>query len=357
MFYSSGTTGHPKGVEHPLPSRPYGADNPYLRWTRELWHHDGDTVYLSPAPLYHSAPLLRSMSSHRLGGTVVVMEHFDAEGALAAIERYGVTHAQFVPTMFVRMLRLPEETRRRYDLSSLRHVVHAAAPCPIEVKEQMIAWLGPIVSEYYSATERVGLTALDAEEWLAHRGSVGRAVDCRIHILDDDGEELPPGCPGVVWFEGGWTFAYHGDPARTAEAHNARGWATVGDVGYLDGDGYLFLTDRRDFTIVSGGVNIYPQEVEAVLTAHPRVLDVAVFGVPDEEFGEAVKAVVQPVDPDEAGEALAGTLIGFCRDRLAHYKCPRSVDFTADLPRLPTGKLAKQRIRERYWAGHTTRVV
>jgi acyl-CoA synthetase (AMP-forming)/AMP-acid ligase II len=318
---------------------------------QRLYGFDAAAVYLSPAPLYHSAPLNFCMMVQRLGGTAVVMERFDAREALALIGRHRVTHSQWVPTMFVRLLRLPLEARARFDLASHRVAIHAAAPCPVEVKEAMIAWWGPILYEYYSATERPGITCLRPDEWAAHRGSVGRAVLGEVHVLDDAGHELPPGEVGTVYFANGPRFEYHGDPALTRASRSAEGWTTVGDVGYLDADGFLYLTDRKNFMIISGGVNIYPQEVENVLAAHPQVLDVAVLGVPNAEFGEEVKAVVQPVDPQAAGPALAEALITWCRERLAHYKCPRSVDFAVELPRLPTGKLYKQALRARYRAG------
>jgi acyl-CoA synthetase (AMP-forming)/AMP-acid ligase II len=269
---------------------------------------------------------------------------------LALIERHAVTHAQFVPTMFVRMLKLPERERSQYDLSSLRAVVHAAAPCPVDVKQSMIDWWGPIISEYYSATEGMGATFITAPDWLAHRGSVGQPMVGEPHILDDDGNELPTGEVGTIWFSGGRDFEYHNDPQKTAEAKDAaRGYGTVGDVGYLDDDGYLYLTDRKAFMIISGGVNIYPQEAENVLINHPKVLDVGVIGVPDDEMGEAVKAVVQPTHWEDAGPELEAELIEYCRAHLAAYKCPRSVDFDEQLPRLDTGKLYKKQLRARYW--------
>lgn len=359
MLYSSGTTGKPKGIKYELRRQPVGTPPGQLMMLTAVFGMDESTVYLSPAPLYHAAPLFYSMSVQRLGGTVIVMERFDPEDALALIERYRVTHSQWVPTMFVRMLKLPEAVRTRYDLSSHRCAIHAAAPCPVDVKRKMIEWWCPIVGEYYAATEGLGATVIDSTEWLAHPGSVGRSLLSPIHILDDDGNDLPPGEIGVVWFEpvGERGFEYHNDDAKTKEAHNPKGWATVGDMGYLDDEGYLYLTDRQSFMIVSGGVNIYPQEAENVLITHPRVYDVAVFGVPDEEMGEAVKAVVQPVDMAEAGPELEQELLAFCREQLAHYKCPRSVDFEAELPRQPTGKLYKRLLRDRYWEGHTSKIL
>jgi acyl-CoA synthetase (AMP-forming)/AMP-acid ligase II len=349
LLYSSGTTGRPKGIKRPLALAPMGQGPPAaVPFLQALGFASGD-VYLCPAPLYHAAPLAWSMAAHRLGGTVVVMERFDPAECLALIERYHVTHAQFVPTMFVRMLKLPEEERSTWDVSSLEAVVHAAAPCPVDVKQAMIDWWGPIISEYYSATEGIGATFITAPDWLAHRGSVGKAMMGVAHILDDAGNELPSGEVGTVWFSGGVEFNYHNDPQKTAEATDARGYSTVGDVGYLDEEGYLYLTDRKAFMIISGGVNIYPQEAENVLINHPKVLDVGVIGVPDAEMGEAVKAIVQPADWDDAGPELEAELIAYCREHLASYKCPRSVDFDKELPRLDTGKLYKKQLRARYW--------
>jgi acyl-CoA synthetase (AMP-forming)/AMP-acid ligase II len=350
MLYSSGTTGRPKGIQRPLSFAPMGEGLlgavPFLQ---AIGFAEGDT-YLCPAPLYHSAPMGWSMGTHRLGGTVVVMERFDPEQALALIERERVTHAQFVPTMFVRMLKLPRDVRERYDLSSLKTIVHAAAPCPVEVKRQMIEWWGPIISEYYSSTEGVGATFITAEEWLAHQGSVGRSMLGEPHILDDDGNELPTGEVGTIWFDGGLSFEYHNDPEKTASVVNEKGWRTVGDMGRVDEDGYLYLTDRKAFMIISGGVNIYPQEAEDVLVTHPKVLDVAVFGVPDPEMGEQVKAAVQPIDWADAGPELESELLDCCRERLSSYKCPRSIDFHRALPRLETGKLYKRVLRDAYWS-------
>ncbi len=349
MLYSSGTTGLPKGIQRPLTFAPMGEGIPgAVPFLQALGMRDGD-VYLCPAPLYHAAPLAWSVGAQRLGSTVVVMERFDPAMALALIERHHVTHAQFVPTMFVRMLKLPDEERARFDVSSLRAAVHAAAPCPVEVKRRMIEWWGPIIAEYYSATEGLGATFISSEEWLTHPGTVGRPMIGEPHILDDAGNELDPGEVGVVWFSGGNDFEYHNDTEKTVATKNERGWATVGDVGYLDDDGYLYLTDRATFMIISGGVNIYPQESEHVLVIHPKVMDVAVLGVPNDDLGEEVKAVVQPIDWADAGPELEAELLAYCREHLASYKCPRSVDFDPQLPRLDTGKLYKRKLRERYW--------
>jgi acyl-CoA synthetase (AMP-forming)/AMP-acid ligase II len=325
-----------------------------------IWGMDGDSVYLSPAPLYHSAPLFYSMSTMRLGGTAIIMEHFEPEEALACIEKYRVTHSQWVPTMFVRMLKLPEDVRARYDTSSQKVVLHAAAPCSVETKRKMIEWWGPIIDEYYAATEGTGATYINSTDWLAHPGSVGRSMLGPIHILDDDGTELPAGEVGTVWFQplpDRPGFEYHKDEAKTRDSFNDHGWSTVGDMGYLDDEGYLYLTDRRTFMIVSGGVNIYPQEAENLLIDHPKVYDVAVFGIPDADMGERVHAVVQPVDWDEAGPDLEQELLAYCREHLARYKCPHAIDFDRELPREQTGKLYKRLLRDRYWGDKTSRIV
>jgi long-chain acyl-CoA synthetase len=351
MLYSSGTTGRPKGVKRGGPEGPQPIDamSPLAMVGAALYGMDADTVYLSPAPLYHAAPLGWSMAVQALGGTVILMERFDPEAALAYIEKYRVTCAQWVPTHFVRMLKLPADVRARYDLSSLKSVFHAAAPCPAPVKEQMIAWWGPIVHEYYAGTEGNGFCAISAAEWLNKKGSVGRGLTAEVKICDEAGDELPPRTEGGVYFAGGGEFEYHNDPGKTAESRNRRGWTTLGDVGWLDEDGYLFLTDRKSFMIISGGVNIYPQEIENLLITHPKVADVAVIGAPHEEMGEEVVAVVQPADPTEAGDALAAELSAFARANLSHIKAPRRIDFMAELPRHATGKLYKRLIRDAYW--------
>ena len=351
MLYSSGTTGQPKGVKVPLPPEgPMGTAPGVYMLAVGLYGLTADSVYLSPAPLYHAAPLRFTMSWMRAGATVIVMEHFDPLEYLQLVERYRVTHSQVVPTMFVRMLKLDEETRKAIDVSSLQVVIHAAAPCPVPVKRQMIEWWGPVIYEYYAGTEGNGFTAITSEEWLAHPGSVGRAILGTVHIVGEDGEEVPTGEPGTVFFESGSPFEYHNDPEKTAASRNDKGWSTLGDVGHVDEEGYLYLTDRKAYMIISGGVNIYPQEAENLLVTHPKVMDVAVFGVPNEEMGEEVKAVVQPVDMADAGPALERELIEYCKASLASFKCPRSVDFEAELPRHPTGKLYKRLLRDRYWA-------
>jgi long-chain acyl-CoA synthetase len=357
MLYSSGTTGRPKGVKRTAPGGPFDGPSVGYELYRKLYGFGTDTVYLSPAPLYHAAPLAFSTAAQFWGGTVVVMERFDAEQALALIERHRVTTSQWVPTMFVRLLRLPEAERRKYDLSSHRVAIHAAAPCPIEVKRQMIEWWGPIIHEYYAGSEGNGFVVIDSEDWLRHPGSVGRPVLGSLRILDENSREQPLGEPGGIYFADGPAFEYHNDPEKTRAAHSAQGWSTLGDVGYIDRDGYLFLTDRKAYMIISGGVNIYPQETENVLVEHPQVVDAAVFGVPNEEFGEEVKAVVQPVDMALAGPDFAQELIGYCRARLADVKCPRSIDFDPELPRHPTGKLYKRLLRDRYWQGRASKII
>jgi acyl-CoA synthetase (AMP-forming)/AMP-acid ligase II len=351
MVYSSGTTGHPKGIKAPLPN--LRVDEPAALPTRliELYGFDAGTVYFSPAPLYHAAPLKYNMTVMAAGGTCIIMEKFDAELAVDSIGRHRVTHSQWVPTMFIRLLGLPDEVRARYDGSSHRFAIHAAAPCPVDVKLAMLEWWGPIVYEYYSGSESIGMCAIGPQEWLRHRGSVGKAVRGDLHIVAEDGRELPPGETGLVYFANCGVLRYHNDPAKTARAHNDRGWATIGDIGHVDEEGYLYLTDRRDYVINSGGVNIYPQEAENLLSVHPKILDVAVFGIPNREFGEEVKAVAVLRVPEQAGAALEQELIGYCRQHLSPIKCPKSVDFAAELPREPTGKLVKKRIRDTYWKG------
>ncbi|MBW2316851.1 MAG: AMP-binding protein [Deltaproteobacteria bacterium] len=360
MLYSSGTTGRPKGITRPLPNRPASRGLAMNYVLKGLFHVDEETVYLSPAPMYHSAPIGFCSSVQSLGGTVVMMDRFDPVEALQAMEKHAVTHSQWVPTMFTRMLKLPEAERAGFDLSAHRVAIHAAAPCPRKVKEQMFSWWGPILHEYYGGTELNGLTYVGPEDWLAHPGTVGRAVMGTLRICDESGEELPAGEPGLVYFERDKApFAYHNDAEKTRSAQHPKhpGWTALGDVGYVDDDGFLFLTDRASFMIISGGVNIYPQEIENELIMHPKVEDVAVVGVPHPEFGEEVKAVVQPVAGATADEALVEELMAFAREHLAAYKCPRSIDFEAELPRLPTGKLYKRILKDRYWGNKDSRIV
>ncbi|MCP9221964.1 acyl-CoA synthetase [Erythrobacter sp. LQ02-29] len=353
MLYSSGTTGRPKGiVPPPPPSDDVQATNPLVA----LAVHgvgmptDGSIVYLSPAPHYHAAPLGWCATVHRLGGTIVVMESFDPAEALAAIERYRVTDSQWVPTHFVRMLKLPESERTAHDLSSHRRAIHAAAPCPEVIKRAMIDWWGPILVEYYAGSESVGMTMIGSADWLDHPGSVGRALYGRVHVCGPDDADLPPGENGLVYFENDRIPSYHNDAEKTASALNRHGWMTLGDIGHLDADGFLYLTDRASHMIISGGVNIYPQEVENLLVGHPAVADAAVIGVPDLDLGETVLAVVQPLSMDDAGPALAQELLAFLEPRIARMKLPRRIEFRADLPREANGKLYKRELRDEYAA-------
>ncbi|MFV0258727.1 MAG: AMP-binding protein [Acidimicrobiales bacterium] len=354
MLYSSGTTGMPKGIAQEFTAEPLeDAEITIAGTMRQLFGFTEESVYLSPAPFYHAAPLRFMLGTMSIGGTVVAMERFDAEGFLAAVDHHQVTHTQVVPTMFIRMLKLPQEVRNQYDVSSLQVVIHAAAPCPIPVKQEMIEWWGPVIHEYYAGTEGNGFVYCDSKMWLAHPGTVGAPVGCVLHICDDDGKELPAYESGTIYFEGGGVFEYHNDPEKTASSrHPTEPWSTLGDVGYVDNDGFLFLTDRKAYMIISGGVNIYPQEAENALVTHPKVVDVAVFGVPNDDFGEEVKAVVQPAtmpaDAEEA-KALSDELIAYCRSQLADVKCPRSIDFREELPRHPTGKLYKRLLKDEYW--------
>jgi long-chain acyl-CoA synthetase len=358
MLYSSGTTGRPKGILRDLPTIAPTDPLPLMLFVRAMFGFREGMTYLNPAPLYHSAPQSSVSAALRLGATTVVMEHFDAEQWLAMVGRYRVTHCQMVPVMFSRLLRLPAEVRARYDTSSLECIVHAAAPCPVHVKKEMIDWLGPVITEYYGATEANGFTFCDSAQWLAHPGTVGRPILGELLILDDEGNECPNGTDGTIWFRGATAFQYFHDPVKTTESRRDDGTtSTVGDVGHVDDEGYLYLTDRKSYMIISGGVNIYPPETENLLSAHPAVLDVAVIGVPNEDLGEEVKAVVQLADPAAASPELARELIEYCRARLTHFKCPKTIDFVTDLPRYPTGKLYKRLLRDKYWAGHQTAIV
>src|SRR5215510_3540046 len=358
MLYSSGTTGRPKGILRPLPEEPPTHELPLFGFLIKIWRYREGMIYLSPAPLYHSAPQAAVNLTIKMGGTAIIMESFDPERYLQLLEQWGITHTQLVPTMFSRMLKLPEDVRKRYNLTSLEIAVHAAAPCPAAVKDDMIKWWGPIIHEYYGATEGLGFTACDSKEWLAHRGTVGRVLLGDLHILDENMKACPKGTPGTVWFKTATPFEYFNDPERTKEARSEDGtMSTVGDVGYVDDDNFLYLTDRATFMIISGGVNIYPQECENLLITHPKIADAAVFGVPNADLGEEVKAVVQPMPGVEPCEELAAELIAFCNQSLSRPKVPRSVDFEAELPRLPTGKLYKRLLRDRYWGNKTSRIV
>jgi acyl-CoA synthetase (AMP-forming)/AMP-acid ligase II len=352
MLYSSGTTGKPKGIKFPLPKGEMGLSEEINR-SVGLALYTGvtkDTVALSTSPLYHSAPLGFAMGAHRIGCSVVIMEKFDAEDALRLIEKYKVGYSQWVPTMFVRLLKLPESVRKKYDVSSMKMGIHGSAPCPVDVKEKIIAWWGPVLWEFYSGSERNGIFMIGSDEWLKHKGSVGRCMDAQVHIVDDDTQqELPVGKIGTIYCSKGSAFEYHGDAEKTRSITIRDGWTTLGDVGYLDAEGYLYLTDRKSYMIISGGVNIYPQETEDCLIQHPKVADVAVFGVPHPEMGEEVKAVVQLVDFSQANAATEKELIDFCRSKISHIKCPKSIDFEKDLPREETGKLKKRLIKDRYW--------
>ncbi len=351
FLYSSGTTGRPKGIMHKFQPGSIEALSPTEGGTA-LYERFDPLVTFNAGPVYHGAPLSNMLVTQRLGGTFITLRKFDALAALQAIERYRVCAAQFVPTMFVRMLALPEEVRASVDLSSLQYVLHAAAPCPAGIKRQMIEWWGPIIDEYYGATENIGATYIRSEEWLRKPGSVGRSIQGPIHICDEQGAELPAGENGLIYFEliEGRGSDYLNDADKTASSHHPQhaDWATVGDIGHVDEEGYLFLTDRKDFTIISGGVNIYPQMIEDTLILHPGVIDVAVIGVPNPEYGEEVKAIVQPLHWAEAGDALRDSLDQWCRERISSVLCPRSYQFVQELPRLPSGKLAKKELRRLY---------
>ena len=351
MLYSSGTTGQPKGVKLPLPlDEDIAGPNGIAGLAEAIFGFHKDCVYLSPAPLYHAAPLRWNIAVQALGGTSIVMEKFDPEHALQLVEKYKCDVGQWVPTHFVRMLKLPEEIRTKYDISSIKSAVHAAAPVPVPIKEKMIEWWGPVLNEYYAGTEGNGFVFCNSEGWLAHKGTVGQPINCTVHICDENGDEVAIGEEGQIYFESGSKFEYHNDPEKTKAATHARGWTSLGDVGKLDEDGYLYLTDRKSFMIISGGVNIYPQEIENLLVNHPKVADAAVIGAPDEDMGEKVVAVVQPMDMADAGEQLAQELEAYLRQSLSGVKIPRQIDFRPELPRHATGKLYKRLLRDEYWS-------
>lgn len=360
MNYSSGTTGRPKGIKRPLSGLDFSEPSNLDNLVGALYGVDPDTTYLSPAPLYHSAPLAFTAAVHSLGGTNVIMEKFDPLESLKAIETHKVTHSQWVPTMFIRMLKLDPEMRLGPDLSSHQVAIHAAAPCPADVKHQMIDWWGPIIWEYYGGTELNGMTVCNSEQWLAHPGTVGTPIMGTLHICDEAGAELAPGESGVVYFgRDEMPFEYHNDPEKTESTKHPTNplWTKLGDVGYLDDDGFLHLTDRESFMIISGGVNIYPQEIEDAMCMHPMVYDVAVFGVPNPDTGEEVKAVVQLAEGVEESDAVRGEILAHAREKLAGYKVPRSIDFEDELPRLETGKLYKRILKDRYWGNTSSRIV
>jgi len=349
MLYSSGTTGKPKGIRRAL--TPF-ADRHKPEAGLESWQRsfqiDGSAIYLSPAPLYHAAPLRYCMRVLNLGGTCVIMKKFDAQRCLEAIDAHCVTHSQWVPTMFVRMLELEPEVRAQYKLTTMKMAVHAAAPCSIHVKEAMLAWWGDIINEYYAGSEVAGTTWITPQEWREHRGSVGRPILGKVHIVGESGEELGPDQIGRIYFSGAANFAYLNDPEKTKSAYNDKGWATYGDIGHVDRDGYLYLSDRRDDLILSGGVNIYPFEIESVLSKHSDVQDVAIIGVPDKTFGEVPKAIVQLRMGLSADISRAQSLIDFAQSQLAKIKLPRTIVFEPQLPRLETGKLLRRVLKEKF---------
>jgi long-chain acyl-CoA synthetase len=358
MLYSSGTTGRPKGIKRALSGKRADEGMLIAGLVSGVFGMGPDSRYLSPAPLYHSAPIGFSLGVQSLGGTVVVMEKFDPIDALAAIEHHRITDSQWVPTMFVRMLKLEQEERDRFDVSSMKVAIHAAAPCPVEVKQRMMDWWGPVLWEYYAGTELNGFCLVRPDEWLQRPGTVGRPLIGSLHVVGPDGNELPAGEPGTVYFGDGPAYEYHNAPDKTAASRDpgGHGWTTLGDVGYVDEDGWLFLTDRQAFMIISGGVNIYPQEIEDCLTMHPKVADVAVFGVPDDEMGEAVHAAVQPAAGVTGDDQLAAELRSYTREHIAHFKCPHGFEFHDQLPRLPTGKLYKHQLRAPHWEGRNSSI-
>lgn len=363
MLYSSGTTGRPKGIKRPMGNIEIddpGAMSGVTALASMLFGVEADAIYLSPAPLYHSAPLGFTSSFQALGATCIIMERFDAAEALKYLDQYKITHSQWVPTMFSRMLKLSDEERQGYDWSSHRVAIHAAAPCPVEVKRQMFDMWGDIIFEYYAGTEVNGFVFCSPQDWLANPGTVGKAILGTIRICDDEGNELPNGEPGTIYFEREEIpFEYHNAPEKTKGSQHPDHplWSTLGDVGYVNDDGFLFLTDRKAFMIIAGGVNIYPQEIEDCLIMHPKVADVAVFGVPNTDLGEEVKAVVQPEEGIEPTDELARELLAYASEHIAKYKVPRTMDFREELPRLPTGKLYKRILRDEYWGNKGSSIV
>ncbi|WP_235174727.1 AMP-binding protein [Tomitella biformata] len=349
MFYSSGTTGKPKGILRAVPDVSFAQGDSLTEVFSKIWGFDSDSVWLNSAPLYHAYPLQSCTSVIRWGGTLVLTGKFDAEESLRLIDRHGVTHSSMVPTMFVRFLRLPAQTRARYDVSSLKTVLHAGAPCSQPVKQAIMDWWGPVLYEFYGGSENIGMVLIGPQDWLAHPGSVGKPAPGTISVLDGEGLPTGPNERGTIWFDAAPQFSYHHAPEKSAEVFDAEGRATLGDLGYLDADGYLYLDGRRTDLIISGGVNIYPAETEQRLAEHPAVFDVAVIGVPDDEYGQQVKAVVQLEGGHVSGPEMAETLIAYCREQLAAYKCPRSVSFEESLPRTPTGKLLKRVLMDREW--------
>ena len=359
MLYSSGTTGKPKGIRVPLKHIPIDQSDALMSVIAPLYDINENTKYLSPAPLYHAAPLRFTMRVNYLGGTNIIMENFDAEMSLSFIEKYKINMSQWVPTMFVRMCKLPESIRTKYDLSTHECAIHAAAPCPIEIKKTMIEWWGEIINEFYAGSEGNGFFACNSKEWLDHVGTVGKPIFGIPHICDEEGNELPIGSEGTIWFESDVEFSYHNDKKKTLDTRHPKNlkWTTLGDIGKLDEDNYLYLTDRKAFMIISGGVNIYPQETEDLIITHPKVYDCAVIGVPNQEFGEEVKAVVQPISWNDVGKNLEEEIIHFCRNNLSSIKCPKTVDFEKELPRHPTGKLYKRLLKDRYWGKKDSKIV
>lgn len=353
MLYTSGTTGRPKGVRRPLTGADPDAVPPAATWFFGIFglHPFDDHVHICGSPMYHTAVLNFVANSVQLGHTAVLMDRWRPEEMLALIERHRVTHSHMVPTQFHRLLELPAETRSRYDLSSLRVMIHGAAPCPPEVKRRMLDWWGPVVTEYYAATEGGG-TAISATEWLARPGSVGKPwPGSVVAVLDEAGAPVAAGTPGLVYMRMGTSnFSYHKDEAKTRAAR-VGDLFTLGDIGYLDDEGYLYLCDRKSDLIISGGVNVYPAEIENELACHPKVADVAVFGVPNPDWGEEIKAVVQPAAGIAPGDALTDELLAFAADRLAKFKIPRTIEYVTELPRDPNGKLYKRKLRDPYWAG------